>query len=87
MDITIYQDALVGIEAFGQGINAGLQTAVDFWTQGFKIFGGNTAAVEAGTDITGLSSQLGADADASLTTPETDNGLELGLDTGIEVNL
>lgn len=87
MDIAIYQDALVSLEAFGQSISTGLQAAVDVWTQGFPLSGENTAAVEADTELADLSSQLGTEADASLTTPETDNGLELGLETDIEANL
>ena len=89
MDIAIYQDALVGLEAFGQSIGTGLQSAVDLWTQGGAPSGDTTAGVEADTELTGLSSQLSSETDASLTTPEaeTDNGLELGLETGVEADL
>ena len=88
MDIAIYQDALLNIQAFGQSIGAGLQSAIDVWTQGFNFSGGN-AAVEANTGFAGLSSGLnaGAEAEAAVTAPEGTNGLELGLEAGVEANL
>ncbi|MGP6175578.1 hypothetical protein [Corynebacterium sp. A21] len=100
MDIAIYQDALVNFEGLGQSINTGLQTAAEFWAQGFNLFGGNTATVETETPVTGTS-QIQADIEAAIAAfgssaaeapaapeaPSIENELEIGLETGVEANL
>ncbi len=102
MDLAIYQDLFLNFEAFGQGFDTAVQSAIDAWANGFNFFGDNTAATEAGTtaeagtaaDFTALSSQFGSDAGASAETDAAaaaeaaqSAGLELNVDAGVDANL
>lgn len=93
MDIDIYQNALVELGAIGQNFNVALQTAADFFTQGFNSFGETTTGAEATTQVDGTSSRIGAEIDASLATSSagTDDsnggGLGIGLENAININL
>lgn len=92
MDIDLYQNAFVDFGTIGQNFNVALQTAADFFTQGFNPFGEANAGTDVNADVQGPSSQIAADANASLATSSNDtaedtNGGGLGLDLGLNINL
>jgi hypothetical protein len=93
MDIDLYQNAFVDFGAIGQNFNIALQTAADFFTQGFNPAGEAGAGADVNADVQGPSSQVAADVNASLATSSNDtdtddtNGGGLGLGLGLDINL